>query len=226
MLRSPRARASPATVPHRRGTRALGLLLSSALLVTAVAPGTAQEQAQGQEKADYHAWLAREPAARAQILAFKQFLEMRGVDGVLPTWQLTRTASKWRECNGPRFEVAPFTEWNNIANTLRYIKAHVEPVIGDVEAMSGYRNEELNACSGGARESAHRGFYALDLVPLKPITRAGMIRSLCAIHVFRGDGYDVGLGFYQGRRFHIDSKGFRKWGPDGKGATSPCVTGV
>ena len=189
-------------------------------------PSHAQTAIEGQGRADYLAWLAREPAARAQLLAFKQFLEFRDVDGVLPTWQLTRTASKWRECNGPRFEVAPFTEWNNIATTLRYIKQHVEPVIGDVEAVSGYRNAELNACSGGARESAHRRFFALDLVPIEPITRAGMIRSLCRIHEWRGAGHDVGLGFYTGLRFHVDSKGFRKWGPNGKGATSPCVTGV
>ena len=176
----------------------------------------------GQSKADYHAWLARDPAARAQLLAFKQFLEMEEVDEVLPTWQLVRTASMWRECNGPRFEVAPFTEWQHISKTLSFIKAHVEPVIGDVEAMSGYRNGELNQCSGGARESAHRRFFALDLVPLKPIARDGMIRSLCSIHEWRGGGYDIGLGFYSGLRFHVDSKGFRKWGSNGRAATSPC----
>jgi hypothetical protein len=36
----------------------------------------------------------------------------------------------------------------------------------------------------------------------------------------------IGLGFYAGNRFHVDSKGFRRWGADGKGATSPCVTGI
>jgi hypothetical protein len=49
-----------------------------------------------------------------------------------------------------------------------------------------------------------------------------MIRSLCAIHHWRGAGYDIGLGFYSGLRFHVDSKGFRKWGANGKSATSPC----
>lgn len=202
--------------------RFVGLLLLGLALA---APAAAQEQAEGQDKADYLAWLAREPAARAQLLGFKQFLEMEKVDEVVPTWQLVRTASMWRECNGPRFQVAPFAEWQHIATTLRFIRAHVEPVIGDVEAMSGYRNPELNQCSGGAPESAHRHFFALDLVPLRPITRAGMIRSLCRIHEWRGAGYDIGLGFYSGLRFHVDSKGFRKWGPNGRGATSPCVTG-
>ncbi len=189
-------------------------------------PAAAQTVAEGQDRADYLAWLAREPAARAQVLSFKTFLEMEDVEEVVPTWQLLRTASMWRDCGGPRFEVAPVAEWQHVAETLGYVKKHVQPVIGPVQVMSGYRNAELNQCSGGARESAHRHFYALDLVPVRPLERAGLIRSLCSIHQFRGQDYDVGLGFYNGTRFHVDSKGFRKWGPDGRGATSPCVTGV
>jgi hypothetical protein len=26
-------------------------------------------------------------------------------------------------------------------------------------------------------------------------------------------------------RFHLDSKGYRRWGANGSGATSPCATG-
>jgi hypothetical protein len=192
----------------------------------AASPASAQAVApDGQGHADYLAWLARSPAARAEVLGFKDFLERTGADDVLPSWQLLRTASMWRECDGPQFEVAPFTEWQHISSTLRFIKNHVQPVIGEVEALSGYRNETLNQCSGGAKQSAHRHFFALDLAPVRDIGRSAMIRSLCTIHGFRGAGYDIGLGFYSGLRFHVDSKGFRKWGPDGKGATSPCVTG-
>lgn len=195
--------------------------LSLLLLWTALA-APAQEAADGQDKADYLAWLARDPAARAQVLGFKQFLAHDGLDEVLPTWQILRTASMWRECNGPRFEVAPIAEWPHITRTLRFIRNHVVPVVGEVQAMSGFRNEALNQCSGGAKESAHRHYYALDLVPLRPIGREGLIRSICAIHNFRGREYDIGLGFYTGVRFHVDSKGYRRWGADGKGATSPC----
>ncbi|HKT15121.1 MAG TPA: D-Ala-D-Ala carboxypeptidase family metallohydrolase [Allosphingosinicella sp.] len=184
------------------------------------------EPAVGQAHADYLAWLARSPAAQAQVLAFRQFLEIQKVDETLPTWELLRTASMWRECDGPRFEVAPFAEWQHIATTLRFVRAHVVPVIGNVEAVSGYRNERLNRCARGAPQSAHRHFYAIDLVPLRDLSRAGLVRSICAIHQFRGREYDIGLGFYSGVRFHLDSKGFRRWGPDGKGDTSPCVTGV
>lgn len=223
MLARGRGRANRRLGSYFEGMRRfITLFLLAFAVLLGGAPALAQQQAEGQGKADYHAWLARDPAARAQLLAFKQFLEMEKVDDVLPTWQIVRTASMWRDCNGPRFEVAPFTEWQHISTTLGFIKAHVEPVIGDVEAMSGYRNAELNQCSGGARESAHRHFFALDLVPLKPIARDGMIRSLCRIHEWRGGGYDIGLGFYSGLRFHVDSKGFRKWGSNGRAATSPC----
>lgn len=201
-------------------------LAALALLALFASPALASAGPDGQTRADYHAWLARDPAARAQVIAFRQYLDMDGVGDVVPVWQLVRTASDWRTCGGPRFEVAPFTEWGHIAGTLAFVQAHVEPVIGPVEAVSGYRNAGLNRCAGGAPRSAHRHFFALDLMPLREIERAGMIESLCRIHEWRGPGYDIGLGFYSGLRFHVDSKGFRRWGPDGSGATSPCATGV
>lgn len=197
-----------------------------AVAVFFASPLLAASQAEGQDRADYLAWLARDPGARAEVLSFKSYLDAAGVEDVVPTWQLVRTASMWRECDGPRFEVAPTNVWTHIAETLGFVKSHVEPVIGPVEAVSGFRNAELNQCSGGAKESAHRHFFALDLVPVADISRAGMIRSICRIHEWRGPQYDVGLGFYTGNRFHLDSKGFRKWGANGKGATSPCVTGA
>jgi hypothetical protein len=202
-------------------------LALAALLATFATPSLAASLPEGQTKADYLAWLARDPGARAEVLSFKSYLEAAGVEDVVPTWQLVRTASKWRDCSGPRFEVAPMAEWTNIAGTLKFVKNHVEPVIGDVEAVSGFRNAELNQCSGGAKASAHRHFYALDLVPANDgLDRSAMIRSVCKVHDLRGDDYGIGLGFYTGNRFHVDSKGFRRWGADGKGATSPCATGI
>lgn len=204
------------------------ILRLAALALTALfaTPALASSLPEGQTKADYLAWLARDPGVRAEVLSFKSYLDAAGVEDVVPTWQLVRTASKWRECDGPRFEVAPTAEWTHIAETLKFVKAHVEPVIGDVEAVSGFRNAELNQCSGGAKASAHRHFFALDLIPANDdLSRTGMIRSICRVHDLRGQDYGIGLGFYAGTRFHVDSKGFRRWGADGKGATSPCATG-
>ncbi|HEX8579715.1 MAG TPA: D-Ala-D-Ala carboxypeptidase family metallohydrolase [Allosphingosinicella sp.] len=202
-------------------------LVALALAALVATPALSASLPEGQNKADYLAWLAKDPGARAELLSFRSYLDAAGVQDVIPTWQLVRTASKWRDCSGPRFEVAPMGEWTHIAETLKFVKNHVEPVIGEVEAVSGFRNEELNQCSGGAKASAHRHFYALDLVPVREeLTRGAMISSICRVHDLRGDDYGIGLGFYTGNRFHVDSKGFRRWGADGKGATSPCVTGI
>ena len=84
--------------------------------------------------------------------------------------------------------------------------------------MSGYRNSTLNHCAGGAQESAHRYYQAIDLVPLRPTTREILIRDLCNAHARRGGPYGVGLGFYVGVRFHIDSRKYRSWGAEGPGA--------
>jgi Peptidase M15 len=197
-------------------------LALAAMLAT---PSIASSLPEGQSKADYLAWLARDSGARAQVLSFKSYLGATGVGEVVPTWQLVRTASQWRSCDGPRFEVAPAAEWTHIAATLAFVKAEVEPAIGEVEAVSGFRNEALNGCAGGAKASAHRHFFALDLVPADAdVSREGMIRDLCGVHAERGRDFSIGLGFYAGTRFHVDSKGYRKWGADGSGATSPCVT--
>lgn len=189
-------------------------------------PNPAEGTPDGQARADYLAWLAKSADARAKVLAFNQYLAMQGLTDVVPNWELLRTASMWRDCDGPRFEVAPPAEWPHIARSLHYIKEHVIPAIGPVQAVSGYRDDALNHCARGAPESAHRHFYAVDLVPVRAIGRAGLIRSMCATHQGWGRSYDIGLGFYNGVRFHIDSKSFRRWGPDGSGATSPCVTEV
>jgi hypothetical protein len=183
--------------------------------------------APGQAKADYYAWLARAPEHRAQVQAFRDHLAARKLENVVPVWQLIRTSSSWRECGADRFEVAPADKWDNIVTTLAFVRDEVQPAVGEVEALSVYRNEALNRCSHGAPQSAHRLFFALDLTPLSAdVTRAGMIHDICAAHGRHGRAYETGLGFYSGLRFHVDSSGFRRWGPDGKGATSPCVTGI
>lgn len=178
-----------------------------------------------QTAVDFQAWLQRSPANGARLRAFREHLGAAGVESVVPLWQLVRTSSSWRSCGAEPFEAPPADKWNHIVKTLRFVRDEVVPAIGKVEVLSGYRNEALNACSKGAPQSAHRHFFALDLTPVnKAIERGHMIRSACAAHARNGQAYNAGLGFYTGRRFHVDSSGFRKWGPNGKGATSPCVT--
>ena len=181
--------------------------------------------APGQDGAASRAWLAGSAAHRAELSAFRDRLAAENVEDVVPIWQLVRTSSSWRQCGAEPFEVAPADKWDNIVETLKFVRDQVKPSVGEVEALSAYRNEGLNACSAGAPKSAHRMFFALDLTPVSAeVSRDEMIRDVCRAHAQNGRGYEAGLGFYSGRRFHVDSNGFRKWGPDGRGASSPCVS--
>jgi len=90
----------------------------------------------------------------------------------------------------------------------------VVPAVGPVEPVSVYRNPALNACAGGAPESAHKLDSAVDLVPLKPIDRITLMRTLCGVHSAHGEPYQAGLGFYAYLRFHIDSTKYRRWNMD------------
>lgn len=200
------------------------ILIATCAALATVATGTANAQsfAPGQSKADYLAWLAKSPENRESVRSFRDFLAENEVQDVLPVRQLVRTSSSWRECSAGRFEVAPAQQWSNIVQTLAFVKNEVQPAIGEVEALSAFRNDHLNSCSNGKPGSAHRMFFAMDLVPVGDIARTDMVARLCTAHSQRGAEYRTGLGFYSGQRFHVDSSGFRKWGSDGRGATSPC----
>jgi len=188
------------------------------------APARAQQLPNaGQSEAAYHAFLAAKPHVAAQVRAFEAWQRRKGVYGVLPSWQVLRTASMWSQCNGPPFEVPPPKLWPAIERTLRFIRDHVVPVLGRVQAVSAYRNPELNTCAGGAVGSAHRDFSALDLVPDKPLTRRQIFDRICRVHRGKGPAAGVGLGFYAFARFHVDTRSFRRWGSAGPlGNESPC----
>jgi hypothetical protein len=170
--------------------------------------------AAGQDEPGYRSWYLAAPWRAAQVKAFNDYLVSSGVGGVLPTWQLLRTATSWKDCGQQPFEVPPSDEWPHMVETLRYVRDYVIPAVGPVEPVSVYRNPVLNVCAGGAPESAHRLDSAVDLVPLKPIDRVTLMRTLCGIHSEHGAAYNAGLGFYAYLRFHVDSTKFRRWNMD------------
>ena len=220
-------RLTPQTAPRRAlEARDLPSARGAPDVRAPVYPETRGDMAPGQSRADYYAWLARDPRHQQQVQAFRDHLAAEGLEDVVPVWQLIRTSSSWRACNAERFEVAPREKWEHITTTLRFVRDEVVPALGPVEAVSGYRNERLNRCSAGAPQSAHRNFFALDLAPVNPaVTRGQMIRQICAAHASDGRAYNTGLGFYNGERFHVDSNGYRRWGANGSSATSPCGGG-
>jgi hypothetical protein len=168
----------------------------------------------GQDEPGYRSWYLADPWRGAQVKQFNDYLTAARVSGIVPTWELFRTATSWKDCGAEPFEIPPTSEWPHIVQTLRYINDYVIPAVGPVEPVSGYRNPTLNQCAGGAPESAHQNYSAIDLVPLRPITREQLMKLLCVGHSEHGEAYNTGLGFYAYLRFHIDSTKYRRWNMD------------
>jgi len=187
---------------------------SQAAPATAVWDPVAPYIAAGQDEPGYRSWYLAAPERAGQVRSFNDYLASAGVAGIVPTWELLRTATSWKECGAQPFEVPPTTEWPHMVQTLRYVRDYVIPAVGPVEPVSVYRNPSLNVCAGGAPESAHKLDSAVDLVPLRPTTREALMKTLCGIHSEHGAPYNAGLGFYAYLRFHVDSTKFRRWNMD------------
>jgi len=188
--------------------------------------------AQRYSHASFERWLAEQPGRSADFVAFEHFLAGEGVSGVVPDWQLLRTDMNDRiGCPRPAFLLPPRRDWANIVPALRLLRDHVIPVVGKVEVVSSYRSEGFNACVGGAGQSRHLSFSAVDLVAEPEIENRDLFTRLCALHGRLGAASRFGLGAYfdpasDGRnrrgRFHVDATGFRSWGFSKQAQSSGC----
>jgi uncharacterized protein YcbK (DUF882 family) len=160
---------------------------------------------------------------KARAAALQTYLTQNGVANILPLQQLLRSDTQWRKCGVEPFAVPPDAFWPNIVPTLKTIRDEVIPVIGPLEAQSVFRGPAINRCIKGASQSTHLRFQAIDMRPVKSVTRAQLIQKLCKLHAEKGKFFNMGLGIYRGTRFHIDTAGYRKWGQDHRAASSPCT---
>ncbi|HEX8232935.1 MAG TPA: hypothetical protein VF559_06295 [Caulobacteraceae bacterium] len=217
-------RAGPGLKPVMRelARAALGDGYEVSDALVEVGLGTAAYEPLGQDEAGFRRWVGEAPQRAGEVSGFEGFLSSNGVSDVLPTWQVLRTASDWRGCGAP-FAVPPQAYWPNVAGALRLIRDRVRPRLGPVEAKSGYREPWMNVCAGGAQRSAHREFWALDLVPLQPTTRPELMARLCPVYSLEGEALNLGLGFYGGVRFHIDAQAHRLWASDNGHPYQPCA---
>ncbi|EMD81960.1 D-Ala-D-Ala carboxypeptidase family metallohydrolase [Pacificimonas flava] len=170
----------------------------------------------------YKTWLAKGDNA-ARVATFEAELRKRGLDGVVPTYQILRTALMWKQCKAEPFELPAAGLWHGAFDSLRVLKDEIIPAVGPVMIVSGYRHEALNSCAGGASRSVHRQFGAFDAYAINS-TRSAMIDQLCTWHGQHGAELAAGLGIYRGPKFHIDVglRGNRRWGSDYSSASSPC----
>ena len=156
----------------------------------------------------------------------QQFLTAEKVADVIPLDQLLRSDTQWRRCGAEPFAIPARDKWPDMVPTLRLIRDEVKPLISPVEAMSVFRSPAINRCIKGASRSYHLQFRAIDMRPVKNVSRAALIEKLCALHARKGKRLNIGLGIYKGRRFHIDTAGFRRWGHDHHAISSPCASFV
>jgi hypothetical protein len=170
----------------------------------------------------YMSWLKEDLRRPAAVATLEAYLAAAGVKDVVPTWQLIRTATSWRQCGEP-FAIPERRLWPSIVPTLVFVRDRIVPAIGPVQPVAVFRDDAINRCAGGARGSVHRRFGAVDLVPVRPLSIDNLTSALCPIHAAHGERARIGLGFYRGRRFHVDTGGFRTWGPDTRRASSPCL---
>ena len=191
-------------------------------LVAALLLGACSVVAPVNDRATFDRWLAVDPPRSESFRRFEALLAREGVADVVPSYELWLTDQNGPKCDAEPFIAPPEETWLHILPALRFIRDHIEPAIGDVRVVSAYRDEAFNTCVRGAPRSAHREYYALDLVPDRAINRATLIRTLCPIHSDQGAAAQIGLGIYAGQRFHIDARGFRGWGSDYHRATFPC----
>jgi hypothetical protein len=174
-----------------------------------------------QSRDGYERW--RRASGRApEVERFHAYLAGEGVGEVFPTWQILRTASDWKGCGAP-FDVPPADLWPHIASTLKLVREQVKPAVPGLEAKSSYRGPWLNVCTGGAERSAHRDFWALDLMPSGAIDRSQLMARLCPVYARVGTERSLGLGFYGGVRFHVDTSSHRQWASFHKVAYGPCA---
>ena len=177
-------------------------------------------------------WLAANPGEQREFAAFSAHLTQQGVSDAVPVWQLLRSDTKPHLlCRRPAFLLPPRENWANIVPVLRLVRDRIEPVVGQVEVVSSYRTLAFNGCVGGATQSRHLSFSAIDLiVPGQRDSRA-LFGKLCAIHTKIGSETQFGLGAYFDPltarpntvgRFHVDVSGFRSWGYSKHAASSGC----
>ena len=139
------------------------------------------------------------------------FLHSHGVDNIVPTWRLLQQGSEWETHTLPRFAMPERHLWEQMVNTLIFIKHELMPYIGPVKVLSGFRTPHYNFAAGGVDRSRHLIFSALDLRPIQQIDRTSLHAILQDRWDTYGRAYKLGMGLYKDTRFHIDTGGYRQW---------------
>lgn len=167
---------------------------------------------------------------QSQSRQYERFLEANNVANIIPSFELFKTARDWQKCGRSEYMVPSQELWRNQLPTLKVFKYLVaSKVLTDFEVTSVYRDLPLNQCAGGAGSSRHLFNSAIDfrIGPQYPQPEDyAMIQNskfkLCQFWMNYGQSLNMGLGLYASGQIHIDTQGYRTWGPDLTRNTSLC----
>jgi hypothetical protein len=187
----------------------LAAMLASLLCLAACA-------AEPDDAKEFDAWLREHPVGELEA-----YLHEHHVSGIMPTRSLLRTATDWRKCGGPQFEVPPKDRWPVMRQVLDLVaELKRRGILKNVEGASAYRNPELNKCANGAPRSAHTKSFALDITADEGQVD---VAKLCDFWRNEGKAWQMGLSRYPSGRIHLDVTGWRTWGADHTRHTSFCL---
>lgn len=177
----------------------------------------------------YRLWLMQGDN-QIRVREYEVYLEKNGVGNIIPSFELMKTARAWQKCGRTEYMVPNTEVWQNQIATLKVFKYLVAAkVLTDFEVTSVYRDMPLNQCAGGANSSRHLFNSAIDfrIGPVYPqphdyATIENSKFKLCEFWKMHGQSLDMGLGLYASGQIHIDTQGYRTWGPDLTRNSSLC----
>lgn len=177
----------------------------------------------------YQSWLSAGDHL-SRVREYEQFLERNQVSNIVPSFELLRSARDWQKCSRSQYAIPNRELWNNQLPTLRVFKYLVAAkILTDFEVTSVYRDLPLNQCAGGASSSRHLFNSAIDfrIGPEFPQPQDyAFIENtkfkLCQFWAQHGQSLNMGLGLYASGQIHIDTHGYRTWGPDLTRNSSMC----
>ena len=181
------------------------------------------------EPASYRQWLQQDDHY-ARVREYEKFLARNNVAHIIPSFELLRTARDWQKCGRSEYAVPNQELWKNALPTLRVFKYLIAAkILTDFEVTSVYRDLPLNQCAGGAGSSKHLFNSAIDfrIGPANPQPQDyAFIEQtkfkLCQFWAQHGQSLKLGVGLYSSGQIHIDTQGFRSWGPDLTWKSSMC----
>lgn len=178
---------------------------------------------------NYNLWLKQNNHAD-QVNRYYNYLIRHDATRAAPMFELLKSARDWQRCGREPYAVPSSELWDNLLPTLKVMQTlQDEKILSNIEVTSVYRDAELNQCANGAPGSKHVHNAALDfrigsenpsIGELENIARTK--NELCQFWNKHGARLNMGLGLYASGQIHIDTQGFRTWGPDHTRNTSIC----